>query len=115
MADSRVAMEYTGEDGAKKKLRESTVNRMRFVASRGSVGRLQTPEGQSWKAHEVRALQDSGVWNVDWIEPGDINREHAWVIQGLTARGRELLDTWERVVERGEGASGPARTRRPGS
>ena len=109
MADTRVAMEYTGKDGAKSKLRESTVVRMRHVLKHGSVGRFVNRPEALYKVHEVRAIEDAGIWKVDWVEPGDTAREGAWVIQGLTPFGRELLDKWERLVERGEGAKGPKR------
>lgn len=109
MADSRIAMDYTDQRGGKAKLRESTVIRMRHVAKHGSVGRYLNKPEPLYKTHEVRALEEAGIWRVDWVEPGDTEHTGAWCIQGLTEWGRELLQRWERVVERGEGTKGPKR------
>lgn len=111
MAESRVEMEYTGKDGRRSKVRESTVTRLRHVARHHSVGRFLNPPERMYRAIEVRAIEDSGLWEVEWLEPADLAREGAWCIRGLTPLGQEVLEKWERVVERGEGAKGPQRTR----
>jgi hypothetical protein len=41
-------------------------------------------------------MQDSGLWLVDWVEPGDEKREGGWVITGLTEMGRNVLAQWRR-------------------
>jgi hypothetical protein len=106
-------MEYTGKDGAKSKVRASTIARMRHVRQHHSIGRFLNAPSPLWKVHEVRALQDAGIWEVEWVEPGDHDRKGAWCIRGLTPFGVELLEKWERVVERREATKGPKRRQPP--
>ncbi|MEV5264748.1 hypothetical protein, partial [Streptomyces werraensis] len=111
-ARERTAMNWTDSNGARQKLYESGARRLEYVKKRGSVGRLQTPEGETWRASDVRKFQDTGLWEVDWVEPGDLKREGGWVIVRLTAQGRKVLEEWQRLVEEGGGRRGPQRQAR---
>jgi hypothetical protein len=44
----------------------------------------------------VRKVEDTGLWSVDWVEPGDTERVGGWVITGLTPFGRNVLAQWLR-------------------
>ncbi|WP_274032642.1 hypothetical protein [Streptomyces sp. MMBL 11-1] len=108
---ARVGMNYVDEHGNQQKLWESGAQKLAHVAENAPVGRLQAP-GQ-WRVTAVRDFQDSGLWEVTWVEPGDTERVGGWIITGLTAKGRNLLSDWNRRVTVG-GDRGPARKNRPG-
>ncbi|MGW3860394.1 hypothetical protein ACWEDZ_02775 [Streptomyces sp. NPDC005047] len=108
MPNSRISMNFVDEEGNSFQIREGAASRLKLVHERGNVGRLQAPG--PWKVHEIRALEDRGLWTVDWVEPGDDKREGAWVITGLTDRGRLALAEWNRRVVEGAGKRGPQRT-----
>ncbi|MFI7083951.1 hypothetical protein ACIBUR_10125 [Streptomyces anulatus] len=108
---ARVGMNYKDEDGKAQKLWESGAEKLAYVAENAPVGRLQTPE--PWRVTNVRDFQDSGLWKVTWVEPGDKERVGGWVITGLTDKGHKVLDDWNRRVSVGADR-GPARKNRPG-
>lgn len=103
-------MKWYDEVGHERKLYQSGANRLKLIAEKAPVGRLQTPT--RWKTEDVRNFQDQGIWDVNWVEPGDTEREHGWIITGLTAKGRNLLREWDRRVVQGAGTRGPKRTSR---
>ncbi|AZM47868.1 hypothetical protein DMB38_20585 [Streptomyces sp. WAC 06738] len=100
-------MNWTDEHGTRRKLWASGAARLKHVAERAPVGRLQTPA--TWQTNEVRNFQDQGLWNVTWLDAGDVERKGSWRIDGLTEKGRKLLAEWERRVEEGGGLRGPKR------
>lgn len=100
-------MNVESEDGGRWKLYESGAGRLAHVASSAPVGRLQTPK--TWSVTDVRGFQERGLWNVDWLDPGDTEHIGAWVITGLTEKGRNLLAEWNRRVVQGDTARGPKR------
>jgi hypothetical protein len=103
-------MNYVDEHGMRRHIYESGAKRLRLVAEKAPLGRQQTPT--PWPVSAVRNGEDQGWWTVDWLEPGDDNREHAWRINGLTAKGRNLLAEWDRRVVQGAGERGTKRANR---
>lgn len=103
-------MNYWDEDGNSHKLYESGARRLAHVAENAPVGRLQTP--RTWAVTDVRDFETRGLWEVNWLEPGDTEHTGAWSITGLTAQGRNLLVEWNRRVVQGDGARGPKRQAR---
>lgn len=98
MPQGRDSMKFQDEDGRERSLYESGATRLAYVAENAPVGRLQIT-GRPWANQEVRKMQDTGLWNVNWVEPGDDKREGGWVITGLTEFGRNVLAKWRRRQE----------------
>ncbi|MEW1922191.1 hypothetical protein [Streptomyces sp. NPDC088360] len=94
MPKGRDKMKYFTEEGQELSLYASGASRLEYVAGNAPVGRLQTPGQTTWAVQDVRKMQDTGLWTVEWVEPGDDNREGGWVITGLTEFGRNVLAQW---------------------
>jgi hypothetical protein len=107
VAKARVGINCVDEHGNRWRLWESGAKKLVHVAENAPVGRLQTPF--TWAVSDVRDFQDRGLWEVDWLEPGDTERTGGWVITGLTAAGRNLLREWNRRVVDAAGERGPNR------
>lgn len=106
----RVAMNWTDDDGVKRKLLQSGVERLRYVASRSGTGRYQMPPGQSvWNTKDVRNFEELGLWEVTWLEEGDTEHTGAWRIDAITPKAERLLELWERLVEQGGSRRGRKR------
>ncbi|WP_406362355.1 hypothetical protein [Streptomyces sp. NBC_01579] len=105
MAVERDRMKYYTEDGQERRIYESGITRLAYVAENAPVGRLQIV-GRPWATQEVSKMQDSGLWLVDWVEPGDEKREGGWVITGLTEMGRNVLAQWRRRDAKKNAAQG---------
>ncbi|MGW1261269.1 hypothetical protein ACWD7Y_04810 [Streptomyces drozdowiczii] len=94
MPRGRDSMKYFDETGQERSLYSSGAERLAHVAEHAPVGRLQVPGGKTWAVQDVRKMQDTGLWTVNWVEPGDTNREGGWIITGLTDFGRNVLRDW---------------------
>ncbi|MFF1693057.1 hypothetical protein ACFVXC_05445 [Streptomyces sp. NPDC058257] len=89
-------MKYFDENGTERSLYASGASRLAFVKEHAPVGRLQTPGNRVWAVQDVRKMEDTGLWDVEWVEPNDDAREGGWIITGLTAFGRIVLDNWNK-------------------
>jgi hypothetical protein len=97
MPESRYSLKYVDEDGHVRALYASGAERLAYVKENAPVGRLQTPGQRAWAVQDVRKMQDTGLWTVDWVEPGDEEtREGGWIITGLTEFGRNVLNAWNK-------------------
>lgn len=89
-------MKYLDADGTERPLYASGAARLAYVQENAPVGRFETPGGRAWAVQEVRKMQDTGLWTVEWLEEGDTKREGAWRITGLTEFGRNVLNKWRK-------------------
>ncbi|WP_425838889.1 hypothetical protein [Streptomyces fractus] len=90
-------MKYFNVDGTELSLYASGAARLAHVEEHAPVGRfLNAPTGREWGPLDVRKMQDTGLWTVEWLEPGDTKREGAWLIVGLTTFGRNVLANWRK-------------------
>ncbi|MFE5853154.1 hypothetical protein ACFQ61_08030 [Streptomyces sp. NPDC056500] len=78
-------------------IRERSIDRMKYVAEHAPCGRyeIQKATGDMWDAHEVRKLEVRGLWDVEWLEPGDENHEGGWRILRLNEVGRNVIRKWQ--------------------
>ncbi|WNI17689.1 hypothetical protein [Actinacidiphila sp. ITFR-21] len=92
-------MKYVDADMKEQAIRERSISRLAHVeehAGEDGLGRFEIRKatGELWDAHEVRALQERGLWDVEWLEAEDEKHEGGWRILGLTEVGRNVLKKW---------------------
>ncbi|WP_328749381.1 MULTISPECIES: hypothetical protein [unclassified Streptomyces] len=96
MAATGYRMKYV--DGAMKeqKISERSVTRLAYIAEHAPRGRFQIKKetGELWDSHEVRTLEERGLWDVEWLEPGDEDHEGGWRILHLNDVGKNVLRKW---------------------
>ncbi|MEV8399301.1 hypothetical protein [Streptomyces niveus] len=97
MAATGYRMRYLDADGKEQKISARTIDRMAHVERHAPCGRYEIKKslgGELWDLHEVRTLEERGIWTVEWIEAGDENHEGAWRILALDEVGRNVLRKW---------------------
>lgn len=95
MPKGRDSMKYFDEEGQERSLYASGAARLEYVEKNAPVGRLHI-SGRAWAVQDIRKMEDTGLWVVRWVEPGDHAREGGWVITELTEFGRNVLAQWRR-------------------
>lgn len=90
-------MKYFDKAMKDQKISERSVLRLAYIEKHGARGRfeIRTDTGELWDNHEVRTLQERGLWDVEWLEPGDEKYEGGWRILGLLDVGRNVLRKWQ--------------------
>ncbi|MFD9815206.1 hypothetical protein [Streptomyces sp. NPDC059080] len=96
MASTGYRMKYIDSDMNERSIRERSIQRLEYVEEHAPCGRfeIRAATNELWDAHEVRSLQQRGLWDVEWMEPGDENHEGGWRILGLGEVGRNVLRKW---------------------
>lgn len=98
MAATGYRMKYVDAKMKEQRISERSVLRLAYIEqSGGPRGRfeIRADTGELWDSHEVRTLQERGLWNVEWLEPGDDKYEGGWRILGLNDVGRNVLRKWQ--------------------
>ncbi|UXX93932.1 hypothetical protein N7U49_21220 [Streptomyces sp. AD2-2] len=97
MAASGYRMKYVDAAMREQKISERSVKRLEYIAEQPTpCGRFEIRKktGDLWDSHEVRTLEERGLWDVEWLEPGDENHEGGWRILYLNEVGRNVLRKW---------------------
>ncbi|MFJ4686538.1 hypothetical protein [Streptomyces sp. NPDC088789] len=96
MAATGYRMKYVDAALKEQKISERSVNRLAHVAKHAPCGRFEIRKKtqELWDSHEVRALEERGLWTVEWLEPGDESYEGGWRILHLNDVGRNVLRKW---------------------
>lgn len=96
MAATGYRMKYVDAAMKEQKISERSVDRLAYIAEYAPSGRfeIRNATGELWDTHEVRTLQERGLWEVEWLEPGDEKHEGGWRILALNDVGRTVLRKW---------------------
>ncbi|MEV6309916.1 hypothetical protein AB0M10_15125 [Streptomyces sp. NPDC051840] len=87
---------YTDKDGVEQRLAIRSIERLEFIERNGASGRyeIRAKTGEMWTSRDVRALEIRGLWEVEWLEPGDTEYEGGWKIVALNDVGRNVIRKW---------------------
>ncbi|MFF8283276.1 hypothetical protein ACF06W_11205 [Streptomyces albus] len=94
-------MKYVDAAMRTQRISERSVRRLEYIARKAPIGRFEIRNdiGELWDAHEVRTLQMRGLWDVEWLEPGDENHEGGWRIIRLDEVGKNVIRNWQQRRE----------------
>ncbi|MFC4498454.1 MULTISPECIES: hypothetical protein [Streptomyces] len=96
MAASGYRMKYVDRDMREQAIRQRSVDRLAYIAEHAPCGRfeIKAATGELWDSHEVRTLEERGLWDVEWLEAGDTAHEGGWRILHLNDIGKNVLRKW---------------------
>ncbi|MGW1180226.1 hypothetical protein [Streptomyces drozdowiczii] len=90
-------MKYIDVHLREQKISERSVDRLKYAAEHAPCGRFEIKNvtGELWDGHEVRALEERGLWEVEWLEPGDVEHQGGWKVLGLNDVARNVIRKWD--------------------